>query len=201
MTKLLCALFLVALCSSFGHASIVPCPEYCGVEPLLGNPAEPFGQVAFLAPGPMTGTTITITVRDCSNAAIAGAAVYVAFNNAVETCVLGVHSSTTNALGVCTITLQGGGCLRNVIGGCVIVANGIEIRNLRHVRSPDNGSHTASVPDGTVSLVDLAFFGDEFKGVAPPACHDYDNNLQVNTTDLGYFGTAFGAGWHCDLVP
>ena len=128
------------------------------------------------------------------------AAVTVTFNDAVKICTTAVHSATTNALGVCSITLNGGGCLSNLLGACVIKANGFEIRNLRNVRSPDNGSHTASIPSGSVTTTDLGYFGDEFKGVAPAGCHDYDNNGLVNTTDLGYFGDAYKLATVCTLI-
>lgn len=199
MTKLLSVLFLVSLCSSLALANI-PDEHYCTVTPLLGDPAVPGNQVAFLAPGTINGTTLTITVRNASNNTIADAYVFVVFNNLAKSCVTALHSGTTNAAGRCIITLTGGGCLTAVTDACVIVANGVQIKSLSNVRSPDNGSHTASVPDGRVTLVDLGFFGDEFKGVAPAGCHDYDNNGICNVTDLGYFGTAFNANLVCDLA-
>jgi hypothetical protein len=179
----------------------VPDPQYCTVTPLLGNPAVPSSQVAFLAPGDINGTTITITVRSSSNAPIAGAAVFVSFGFGIKTCTTAVHAATTDTSGVCTIALRGGGCLSGVWGACVITANGVEIRNLRNVRSPDNNSQTLSAPDGRVSVVDLAFFADEYRGVAPPGCHDYDNNLLCDLTDLTYFGDAFSRSLLCILNP
>jgi hypothetical protein len=104
-------------------------------------------------------------------------------------------------LGQCTISLRGGGCLNNVLGGCVITASGVEIKNLKYVRSPDNNSHTLSAPDGAVSVADLTYFGDEFKSVAPAGCHDYDNNGICNVTDLTYFGDAFKGAMSCTLNP
>jgi hypothetical protein len=199
MKKLLSALALVALCSTIAMAN-VPCPEYCSITPLLGDPLFPSTQVGFLSPGVVNGTTLTITVRNCSNLPINAATVQVIFADAVKICTTAVHQATTSALGVCTITLNGGGCLSNVLGACVIKANFIEIRNLRNVRSPDNGSHTGSVPSGSVTTTDLGYFGDEFKGVAIPGCHDYDNNAAVNTTDLGYFGDAYKLGTVCTLA-
>jgi hypothetical protein len=200
MKKLLSALALVALCSSMAMAN-VPCPEYCSVTPLLGDPAFPDKWVGFLSPGPVNGTTLTITVRNCSNAPIPSANVEVIFNDAIKVCTTAVHTATTIANGTCSITLNGGGCLSNLLGACVIKANGFEIRNLRNVRSPDNGSHDGSVPSGSVTTTDLGYFGDEFKGVAQPGCHDYDNNLLVNTTDLGYFGDAYKLATVCTLIP
>jgi hypothetical protein len=178
-----------------------PDPQYCTVTPLLGNPSVPSSQVAFLAPGSINGTTITISVKSSSNAPIPGAAVFVSFNFAIKTCTTAVHAATTNASGVCTITLRGGGCLSGVAGACVITANGIQIKSLQNVRSPDNNSRTLSAPDGRVSVTDLAFFGDEYLGNAPPGCHDYDNNGLCDLTDLTYFGDPFNIGIICVLSP
>jgi hypothetical protein len=200
MKKLLSALALVALCSTIAMAN-VPCAEYCTVTPLLGDPLVPSSQVGFLSPGPVNGTTLTITVRNCSNLPINGATVQVIFNDAVKICTTAVHQAVTVANGTCSITLSGGGCLSGLLGACVIKANGFEIRNLRNVRSPDNGSHTGSVPSGSVTTTDLGYFGDEFKGVAPAGCHDYDNSGSVNTTDLGYFGDAYKLATTCTLIP
>jgi len=202
MKKLLSALALVALFSSLGMAS-VPDPLYCTVSPLLGpgSPQVPATQVAFIAPGPAAGTTITITVKNYLNVAIQNASVVVTFNNAIKTCTTAVHTATTNAQGVCTISLRGGGCLSGTAGACVITANGIEIRNLQFVRSPDNDSHTASSPTGSVTVGDLTFFAAEFGGTAPAGsnCHDYDNSGSCGVIDLTYFGPSFTAGFACPI--
>jgi hypothetical protein len=199
MKKLLTALFLVALCSSLAMAT-VPDPTQCSIVPLLGPVGQPQNQVAFLAPGNLSGTTITITVRNNTGGAIANATVSVAFNSQIRTCSTASHTATTNTQGVCTISLRGGGCLSATSGGCVITANGVEIRNLRFVRSPDNGSDTASLPDGTVSVVDFVKFADEFKGVVAVGCHDYDNDNLCNVVDFPYFGDAFKGAMTCQLA-
>ena len=67
------------------------------------------------------------------------------------------------------------------------------------MKSPDNASHDTSVPSGTVTVADLPFFADEFKGVAAAACHDYTNDNAVTTADLPFFGDAFKAGLNCPL--
>jgi hypothetical protein len=66
-----------------------------------------------------------------------------------------------------------------------------------NVRSPDNASHTASVPDLFVAIGDLTFFADEFLNVAPAGCHDYDNTLDVDISDLPFFGDAFVGSLQC----
>jgi hypothetical protein len=210
MKKLLSALFLLALCSSLAGAS-VPDPLNCTVAPLMGNPLDPSSQVAFLSPGAINGTSITITVRNNVNALIPNASVVVTFNSEIGICSDAVHSGSTGAsgpgLGQCVITLKGGGCQTAVLGACVVTANGIEIRNLQNVRSPDNEGHTSSVPNGKVNSQDLGAFADEFI-VGPAGCHDYDLLLGVNSQDLGLFGDAFSltAGIpplpvECTLLP
>ena len=110
------------------------------------------------------------------------------------------HTAQTNSLGVCTINLRGGGCINAAtLGACVVIANGIEIKNFNKVKSPDNANHTASTPSGNVSVADLPFFADEFKGVEPAACHDYTNDGTVSTADLPTFGDAFKASLSCTL--
>jgi hypothetical protein len=67
-----------------------------------------------------------------------------------------------------------------------------------NVRSPDNASHTSSIPDLAVAISDLTFFADEFLHVANAGCHDYDNTGAVDISDLPYFGDAFVASLHCN---
>lgn len=197
MKKLLSALFLVALCSSLAMAN-VPDAQYCSVGPLLGTAPN---QVAFIAPGTLAGTIITISVRNGSNNPIPAATVVVSFATGIRTCVTAVHTVTTDALGICTVALRGGGCLSNVYGGCIIVANGIEIKNLKYVRSPDNNAHTTPLPDGFVSVGDLTYFGDEYKGLVAAGCHDYDVSGTVTVGDLTMFGDAYKSQLNCVLNP
>jgi hypothetical protein len=201
MKKLLSALFLLALCSSLAGAS-VPDPLNCTVGPLMGDPLVPSSQVAFLSPAPILGTSITITVRNNANVVIPNASVSVTFNTEIGVCSSAVHTGTTNTLGQCFLTLKGGGCQTGIAAACVIRANGISIRELLNVRSPDNEAHDVSLPDGTVTTPDLSAFGDEFV-IGPPACHDYDLLDGCNTQDLGAFGDAFALGLagSCTLLP
>ena len=67
MKKLLSALFLLALCSSLAMAT-VPDETKCTVTPDLNGGC-------LIAPGTLTGTTLTITVRNSSNNPIPNAAV------------------------------------------------------------------------------------------------------------------------------
>ncbi len=199
MRSLFSVLCLVVLCSSIAAANPSPC-EYCTVEPLLGPPDNPGKQVAFLAPASMGGTTLTITVINGAHVPVIGIPVTVTFNSQIQTCADAVHTAvTTPPLGQCWITLLGGGCVSDVIGACVITANGVPIRELKYVRSPDNNSHTDSAPDGTVGIHDLTLFADEYQAEVSAGCHDYDNNDVVNVTDLTYFGDAFKRALTCEL--
>ena len=174
-------------------ANPVPDPMYCTVTGTI----SPDG--VFIAPGPVSGTSLTITVRSPYNMPMPYAQVTIGFDPRIRVCADAQHTRQAGSDGVCTIQLRGGGCVRNTDFACVVKANGIEIRHYRNVKSPDNGAHTQSQADGTVSTVDLAFFGDEFRGVAAVACHDYDNDNDCDTVDLGYFGDPFHAGLVCTL--
>lgn len=192
MKKLLSALFLLALCSSLAMAT-VPDPTKCTVTPDLNGGC-------LIAPGTLSGTVLSINVRNSSNNPIPNAVVQVVFNAAIDICATANHNATTDANGNCTVALRGGGCVNAATpGACVVIANGIEIKNYNKVKSPDNASHTTSVPSGTVTVADLPFFADEFKGVAAAACHDYTNDNAVTTADLPFFGDAFKAGLNCPL--
>jgi len=192
MKKLLSALFLLALCSSLAMAT-VPDPSKCVVTPDLNNGC-------LIAPGNLTGTTLSITVRNQSNNPIPNASVQVIFNSAIRICTNAVHSGTTNASGFVQINLRGGGCINvPTNGACTVVANGVPIKDYTRVKSPDNASHDSSVPSGTVTIADLPFFADEFKGAATVGCHDYTNDGTVSTADLPLFGDAFKGGLTCTL--
>lgn len=192
MKKLLSALFLLALCSSLAMAT-VPDPTKCSVTPDLNGGV-------IIAPGLLNGTTLSIVVRNASNNPISGATVVVVFNNTIDTCASWSNQTTTAGDGTATLALRGGGCVNSATpGACVVIANGIEIKNYTRVKSPDNASHLTSVPSGSVSTVDLPYFADEFKGVVAAGCHNYDNDLDVDTADLPYFGDAFKAALTCVL--
>lgn len=192
MKKLLSALFLLALCSSVAMAT-VPDPSKCTVTPDLNGGV-------LIAPGALAGTTLSITVRNSSNNPIPNAAVQVIFGSDIRICTNAVHTGTTDTNGFCQINLRGGGCINlTTTGACVVIANGIEIKGYTKVKSPDNASHDASVPSGSVTVADLPFFADEFKGVAPAGCHDYTNDGFVTTSDLPSFGDAFKASLVCTL--
>lgn len=198
MKKLLSALFLLALCSSLAMAT-VPDPTKCTIQGLLGPVGgAPSTKVALIAPGPLAGTHLTITVRNSSNNVIPGAAVSIIFGAGPLVCGNAIHSVTANGSGVANIDMRGGGCLTGVSGAATIIANGVILMDVFNVRSPDNASHTVCVPDLSVAISDLTNLADEFLGVAPAGCHDYDNSLTVDIADLPYFGDAFVASLQCN---
>ena len=159
-----------------------------------------YGDAVLLAPQPMNGTTYTITVLRDGASIGADKVVQVVFDSSVRTCADAVHQGVTGEDGSCQITLRGGGCATiPTTGACSILCNGLVVRNLSRVRSPDNGAHTNSEPDGSVSVADLVFFAEEFRGTAPAGCHDYTNDGQVSTGDLPFFGDAFKTGMTCAL--
>jgi len=158
--------------------------------------------IAPLNATPLNGTTLAINVRNSSNNPIQGASVQVIFNADIRVCTLATHTGTTNAAGDVfpPIVVTGGGCVNTAVpGACVIIANGIEIRNYTKVKSPDNGAHVTSSPSGSVTGVDFGAFAAEFLGTATIGCHDYDNNTLCNGGDLGFFGDAFKAAMTCAI--
>lgn len=184
---------LLCSCLAFPAFGDNPCPEYCSVT----GSVNPDG--VLIGPGSMVGNSLTITVRNCSNVPLPYSSVTVHFNSEIRVCADAVHAGVTGPSGVCVIQLRAGGCVRNTSNACLVVANGIWIKSYLNVKSPDNAAHTQSLPDGTVGLADLAYFGDEFKGTAPPACHDYDNDGDCDVVDLTYFGDPFKVDLHCTL--
>lgn len=204
MKKLLSALFLLALCSTIASAT-VPDPQYCTVSPIYGLVGTPAREVVIVAPpyaagtGHLPGTQYTIHVANASNLPIVGASVSISFHASIRVCPASLHTGVTDASGDVSIYMTAGGCLTNVAGACVVTANGVEIRNIRGVRSVDNGDHALSQPDGYVDTIDLSIFGAEYKGVYTinPLCHDYDYSLACDTVDLTYFGEGYKRNMQC----
>lgn len=195
MKKLLAALFVLALCSSIAMGT-VPDPDKCTVVPNLndgvlicpGNPA------------PINGTTYTVTVRNSNNDPIPDASVEFQFNANIVICDDAVHTVTANSSGVAIVTLKGGGCVQNTGGACVVKANGVLIESFANCKSPDNGTNHTSSGNGNVGIEDLVAFGDEFNGTQDD-CHDYDNTMSTDVSDLPFFGDAFSAANSCTLLP
>jgi hypothetical protein len=184
MKKVLLGFLGLALSASLAAAD-VPDPAFCEVQPsdaLNGSvlcPQSPF---------PIPSSINTITVRNSSNVPIPNASVvwqFTALNNICPTTVL---TGNTNGIGELTLTLGGGGCAHNVPSASVVKANGVTIRAYSNAKSPD---YDGASGDGVVNLADLIKFSNEFLGVDPSECHDYDNNGDTNLGDLIIFSTPF----------
>lgn len=191
----------VSLLAGCAAALLPALPARGDLPPIYTCQVSPdFGDAVLVAPQAMNGTTCTITVLADGVPIGAGKVVQVLFHSAIRTCGDAMHMAITDTNGSCQITLKGGGCLLASPGpACYVVVNGIEVRHFSRVRSPDNGAHDSSHPDGAVTVSDLVFFAAEFQGDAPAACHDYTNDGQVGTGDLPFFGDAFKAGMSCTI--
>jgi hypothetical protein len=159
-----------------------------------------FNGSALVAPGPLPGTTYTVSVRNDNNVPMPGLLVEFLFVSAIRTCVGAAHTGVTGTNGTCQIQLRAGGCVNaSTPGACRVTANGVEIFQFYKVKSPDNDMHYMSSPNGFVNVADLIAFADEFQGQVPAGCHDYTNDGQTSTADLPFFGNAFKAGLNCTL--
>lgn len=188
MKKLLSALFVLALCSSVALAT-VPDPTKCVVAPadaLNGLVLAPD------TPAPIAASIYTLTIRNSANNPINNANCTIEFPPPTNTrfCTTAVNSGTTNASGVCIITLRGGGCT-NGTGVGLVKANGVVIRSLNHVKSPDWDGAAAS---GSMTLADLLAFKSTTIG-----CHDYDNTGTMTLADLLIFSGAYVPPHSCTL--
>jgi hypothetical protein len=159
-----------------------------------------YNQSVLVAPGPLGGTTYTVTLLNDNYAPMVGVAVQFVFNPAIRVCADAVHLAYTDQNGSCQVQLRAAGCINTPTpGACSVIFNGIELFMFTKVKSPDNASHTASQPSGSVTVADLIYFAQEFQGQAAAACHDYTNDGAVNTADLPTFGDAFKTGLLCPL--
>lgn len=195
MKKLLSALFVLALCSSVAFAT-VPDPSKCTVVPadnLLGVVLCPD------APAPISATIYTITVKNSASNPIANASVAVEFPvpTNIKNCTTAVNTGTTNAQGICVLTLRGGGCQHTSgsVYAALVKANGVVIRSYYNAKSPD---FDGVGPNGIVNLQDLLVFRQAYP---TDVCHDYDNNASKNLGDTLIFAPAYSPQHTCTLAP
>jgi len=149
-------------------------------------------------PTAYAGASFTLTIRNSANNPINNATVEVLVGGLADSKTklcgsLTVVTGTTNASGIVTFNIGGGGCYKGP-SACLIRANGTEIRNYSVVVSPDYaGTDNAGVPGRwslSVGLTDFAAFSVAYTaGVA--SCHDYDNNGATALTDFAVFGTCY----------
>jgi hypothetical protein len=190
MKKLLSALFVLALCSSVAFAT-VPDPSKCTVVP-----ADALNGVVLCpdSPSAIAATNYTITVKNTSGNPISGASVVIEFPapTNIRFCTTAVNTGTTNASGVCVITLRGGGCQRTSGStyAAVVKANGVVLRSYYNAKSPD---YDGVGPNGLVNLSDLL----AFRGAV--GCHDYDNSGTMTLSDTLIFAPGYSPAHSCTL--
>jgi hypothetical protein len=127
-------------------------------------------------------------VRDSAGDPIPGALVRISFLPGLCLCQSSVLTAETDASGQAVITLRGGGCIHNVPGAAVVVADGDTIRSYANVKSPD----WAPSCDLRVNLSDLvrqACLGDP--------CHDYDNDGIICLADEVIFASGYNPSHVC----
>ena len=164
------------------NVTVTPCDDLDG---MVFSPDQPH---------PIPASEIEVIVRNSANQPIVGASVVVEVGAANPVCPDAVLVAVTDDLGRAYLTLAGGGCRENQPLSGIIEANGVTIRAYENVKSPDSDGAGG---DLQVNLADLVAFSNEFRGSAPAACHDYDNNGESNLGDLVIFSPAFVSGNHC----
>jgi len=184
MKKLLLSLLALALCSSVVMAT-VPDPPKCTV-----TPCDALNGVVLAPdqPSPIPASIVTLTIRNSSNNPIPNAAVNASFANGLCFCQSMVFNTSTNAQGVATMTLRGGGCLAGVSGAAVFRANGVIVRSYNNAKSPD----WAPGCDLTVNLGDLIRFAPR-----TDLCFDFDNLGTVDLGDVIIFTSGYTPGHLC----
>lgn len=197
MKRLFIACCVLALAAFAAHAD-VPDPSKCVTT--LDTV-----QRVYMCPdglGDCPAASFTVTVKNASNNAIANAVVEILIGgqgtNQTRICPNQVLTANTNASGVVSFNVGGGGCLK-AANAAVVRANGVEIRNWGSVMSSDYAaSDNAGIPnrsDLLVNPVDLSAFVAAYQGgVGPASCHDYSNNGTTGPEDLGTFTAAYKGG-------
>lgn len=152
--------------------------------------------------GDVSAATFTCTIRNAANNVINNAVVEVLVGglatNHTIICAGQTLTANTNASGVVVFNVAGGGCFKGA-SAFVIRANGVTIRDLMEVMSPDYAaSDDAGIPgrwSRTVSAVDLAAFVAAYQGgTGPSSCHDYNNNGVTDSPDLAVFVQGYKGG-------
>jgi len=184
MKKLLSSLLALALFASVAAAT-VPDPPKCTV-----SPCDALNGVVLAPdlPAPIPASIVTLTIRNSSNNPIPNAAVNVSFGSGLCFCQSMVYNTTTNAQGVATMTLRGGGCLNGVSGAAVFRANGVIVRSYNNAKSPD----WAPGCDLVVNLGDLIRFAPR-----TDLCFDFDNGGAVDLGDLIIFTSGYTPAHSC----
>jgi len=197
MKRLFIACCVLALAATAANAD-VPDPSKC-------NTSIDGVQRVYMAPdglGDIAAASFTVTVRNAANNPIANAVVEVLIGgqgtNHTRICPSQTLTANTNASGVVSFNVGGGGCYK-VPNAAVIRANGVEIRSFGAVMSSDyTGSDNAGIPgrsDLLVNPTDLSAFVAAYQGgTGPASCHDYNASGVTGPEDLGIFTVAYKGG-------
>lgn len=194
MKRLIFVLCLTAIAASTSFAD-VPDPANClttidAVQRVLLIPGSPLEAAG----------TFTVTVRNAAGNPINNAVVSVEVGGLADSktvlCSNAVTQLNTNASGIVTFNVTGGGCLKQA-GAVVIRANGVEIRSFPAVMSPDyTGTDNAGIANRwskSITAADFSAFGQSF-GLGGARCHDYDNNGVMGAADFSVFGQVWDGG-------
>lgn len=188
MKKLLSALFALALCTTAAFAT-VPFPANCTVTPcdalngLIGCPDSPTV---------IPQSVVTLTIRNQANNPIPAAAVNLDLADPLCICTTMVFNTTTNGVGVATMTMRFGGCLRGVADAAVFRANGVIVRTYVNVKTPDWDGAAGTC---AVNLADLIRFVPR-----TDLCFDFDNSGAVDLGDIIVFTAGYTPAHSCTPI-
>ena len=162
------------------HITVIPADAINGV---IAAPS---------ASEPIPSSIEHITIRNEANQPMPNVTVHLELGTGTMTCPGQSFNGVTDSEGRVDITVSGGGCISNRDDACMIWANGVMIRNYRNAKSPD---FDGARGDGVVGLADLVELWREKTGGG--SCHDYDNDGDIDLSDIVVFSTAFSPGHRC----
>jgi hypothetical protein len=188
------AAVLMGLTAGSAFAGL-PCEGTSTVVATGNGPCAPSGGAALCPNGDMDVITVTVTVRDCYGAPLAGKNVVVWAYSDDDFCYCPDGEPTpyqledtklagpTDAAGVVTVMFS-------KIGGCGDMKFYVTVDDIVlgpsdwiTIASPDNTS------DCAVNLVDFGNFAIDFNGTNP--CSDFNCDGSVNLVDFGNFALHF----------
>lgn len=199
MKRLIFVLCLLGVAASMAYAD-VPDPSQCvtSVDGLI----RPRLLLIPDVPSPETAGQFTVTVKNAAGAFINNAVVVIEIggisDNKVALCSGAVTTRNTNASGIATFNIAGGGCYKGT-GAFTIRANGVAIRSFTSVESPDYSAFDNAGIAGrwskSITAADFSAFGQAWQnGTGPASCHDYDGNNAMNAGDFSIFGAVWDSG-------
>jgi hypothetical protein len=192
MKRLIFAFCALAVVASTAFAD-VPQPSNCS------STLDATGRLLIVpnTPTPYAGAAFTVTIKNGANNPINNAVVEILIggltDNKTHVCALQSTTGNTNASGIASFNIGGGGCFKGT-NACVIRANGVEIRNYNATVSPDytaaDNSGIAGRWNMAVGLPDFSQFVIAYTG-SVTSCHDYDNNGATGLTDFAVFVSCY----------